>query len=113
MTDIDYPLSTNPLRIGAPLPTDLIELRRPANGHIRAEILRCEVELMHAIAKHRKAWSLMRKWSAHREEAANTPGQLAALESDPVWKKRVGDVTWWRDEMNARAAALLALQAML
>lgn len=104
---------TNPLRIGAPLPESVRKLKPPVKAAIHAELLRAEVELMHAIARHRKAWSAMRKWSEHRGEAAKHPGGLAALESDPIWKKRVGDVQWWRAEMEARSTAVLALRAML
>lgn len=103
---------TRPLSVGAPLPENST-LEPPDRRSVAAELLRAEVELMHAIAKHRKAWSAMRKWKAHREEAANQPGMLAALESDPVWKIRVGDVGWWRAEMDARASAVLALRAMI
>lgn len=108
---LDYPIETNPGRPGAPLPKG-IQLRQPRQAEVLAEIARCEVELMYAIARHRKAWSMMEKWARHREQAANQPGGLAAMESDPVWKKRTGDVTWWRGEMEARASTLLALNAM-
>ncbi len=113
LTDVNVGYETNPLRIGAPLPESLVRLAPPEPGAIHAELLRAEVEFMHAIARHRKAWSAMRRWKEHREEAANTPGGLAAMESDPVWKKRTGDVQWWRAEMEARAASVVALRSML
>lgn len=114
MRSLDRGYTTNPMRVGAPLPEDLEALPvNPSVEEIGAELDRAEVELMHALAKHRKAWSLMRKWSKHRADAAESPGMLASLESDPVWKKRTGDVGWWRSEMEARSATVLALGAML
>lgn len=103
---------TNPLRVGAPLP-EQAAIEPPTWPEVEAELARAEVELMHAIAKHRKAWSAMRKWAMHRDEMSGTPGGLCAIEADPVWKKRTGDVSWWRDEMNTQATAVLALQSML
>lgn len=104
---------TNPRRVGAPLPDDLTALPVPPPlDDVHAELDRAEVELMYAIARHRKAWSAMRKWQVHRAAMAEHPGMLAALESDQVWGKRVGDVKWWREEVEMRSTALLALEQM-
>lgn len=104
---------TNPLRVGAPLPEGLAELALPSESEIRAELTRAEVELMHAIAQHRKAWSAMRRRAKEREELAGRPGRLAYLESDSLWKTRTGAVSWWCGEMQAQAALVQTLQAML
>lgn len=105
---------TNPGRVGAPLPELLTALPvPPSRSEIEAEMERCEVELMYAIARHRKAWRAMRARAQRRDELAETPGGLCAIEADPHWKKATGDVTWWRGEMEARSATYLALQAML
>lgn len=102
-------METHPERLGAPLTGDEVP---PTVGEVTAEIVRCEIELMYAIARHRKAWSAMRR---HREDAsrkADSAGMQAYLDSDPIWKVKTGDVTWWRGEMQAQAAALQALLAM-
>lgn len=105
--------ATRPLKVGAPLPSELTALPvPPALDEIHAEMDRCEVELMHAIAMHRKAWARMRNRAVDRDALVGTPGGLAAIDSDPIWKKRTGDVTWWRGEVESRSAAYLALQAM-
>jgi hypothetical protein len=82
---------------------------------IQAELIRAEVELLYAIAKHRKAWKAMRARADERAmiEASGAPGRLASLEADHIWKLRTGDVTWWRGEMTAQATAVTALKAML
>ena len=104
---------TQPMKVGAPLPEDLAALPLPPTlAEIHAEMDRCEVELMFAIAQHRKAWSRMRKHAERRAELVDQPGGLAAIDSDPVWKKRTGDVSWWRGEVEARSDAMVALGAM-
>jgi hypothetical protein len=101
------------MRVGAPLPEELSALPMPPTpDDVLAEIERAEVELMHAIARHRKAWGAMRRRQLHRLLYSQTPGAVAALESDPMWAKATGDVRWWREEMNAQAASLLALEQM-
>jgi hypothetical protein len=74
--------------------------------------MRCEVELLYAIAQHRKAWTAMRRRAEERDALVDKPGGLAAIEADPIWKKRTGDVSWWRDEMTAQATTRQALAAM-
>lgn len=111
---IDKGYETSPGRVGAPLPTELTALPvSPSLAEIHAEMDRCEVELMYAIARHRKAWSAMRRRAEYRDEQLGKPGGLAAIDSDAHWKKATGDVTWWRGEMEARSAVYLALQAMV
>lgn len=103
---------TNPLKNGAPLP-DEADLAAPVAGAIRAELLRAKVELMHAIARHRKAWKVMRQIKVEREEDAAKKGVPAYLDNDVHWSVAVGDVRWWREEMNAQASTVTALMAML
>jgi len=103
---------TSPMRVGAPLPERMDRIQTPDLPDVQAELIRAQTELMHAIAMHRKAWAAMRKWSKHRDEMAGSPGGLCAIEADPVWKKRTGDVSWWRDEMGAQAATVTALTAL-
>lgn len=101
------------MKVGAPLPEKLGALPvGPTLLEIEQEMERCEVELMYAVARHRQAWAAMRKWANHRAEAADNPGMLAAIDSDPIWKKRTGDVSWWRGEMDCQSNALLALDVM-
>jgi hypothetical protein len=100
---------TKPHVLGAPLQGDE---QPPTLAEIDAEIKRAEIELMYAIAKHRKAWKVMRQRAEARDEASGKVGMLSTLESDPHWKKATGDVSWWRDEMTAQASALQALRHM-
>lgn len=105
---------TRPLTPGAPLPEGYL-LAPLHPGDIRQELHRAETELMYALARHRKAWAAMRAHANDRAEKANSgiPGKLAALDADPVWKHRTGDVSWWRDEITAQATAVTALRQML
>jgi hypothetical protein len=101
------------LQVGAPLPDELSVLPPgPLLREIDQEIERAEVELMYAIARHRKAWAAMRRRAEERERLAGQPGMLSHLDSDAIWKKRTGDVGWWRGEMDCQATALLALEGM-
>lgn len=104
------PIPTKPLELGAPLPEDdyrgNIALHLPSEDDIRNELLRCRVELMYAIARHRKAWSKMRK----HKQVADLKSVWA--ESYTPYKEAVSDVRWWREEMTSQAATLTALQAM-
>jgi hypothetical protein len=105
--------TTNPLKVGAPLPESLVSLPgAPTLREIEMEMIRAEAELMYALARRRKAWSAMRRRAEEREILADKPGALTHLDSDHIWKKRVGDVGWWRDEVQTHSAALLALQGM-
>jgi hypothetical protein len=106
---------TNPSRPGAPLPEDMVKLPTVQPGDVMAELARAEVELLYAVGRHRKAWAAMRAHQDYRaqKEAEGTPGSLYALDSDPYWKKRTGDVSWWRDEVTCQATAVLALRDML
>lgn len=100
---------TRPHHLGAPLDGDE---QPPTVAAVQAEIDRAEIELMYAIAEHRKAWARMRLRLQERDALVDKPGGLAAIDSDPIWKKRTGDVAWWRDEMTAQATALAALEQM-
>jgi hypothetical protein len=106
--------NTHPLRVGAPLPPSTQRLPSLSLQDIDEELYRAEVELLYATAKHRKCWAAMRRHADHRAELAERPyaGGLASLEADSVWKKRTGDVAWWRDEMAAQATTILALRSM-
>lgn len=103
--------TTQPLKIGAPLPpeAELVGVDPVDREH---EIARCEIELMYAIARHRKSWANLRTVAEARDEKAGKVGMLSTLESDPHWKKATGDVKWWAAEMTAQATALVALKGM-
>jgi len=102
---------TRPLLAGAPLPpkTDL-EIDPQDIGD---ELARAETELLYALARHRKAWQSMARHLNERAELAGRPGALAAIDSDPTWKHKTGDVAWWRDEVTCQATAVTALTGML
>lgn len=103
---------TKPMVPGAPLPKSSI-LPTLTREDIIEELTRAEVELLHALARHRKSWKSMRERAEERDLLVSTPGGLAAIDSDPVWKKRTGDVAWWRDEVTCQATAVIALRGML
>lgn len=105
-------MKTFPLLGGAPLEPGA-PIVAPDSGPILAELTRAKVELMYALAMHRKAWARMRAHAEERDRRSATPNMLSTLESDPIWKKATGDVSWWRGEMVAQSAAIQALTAML
>lgn len=107
-----FPIPTRPDRTGAPLP-DGIPIVEPGVEAMKAELTRATVELMYAIARHRKAWAAMRSHKERREAEAERRGTEPSLDSDPLWKLRTGDVSWWRDEMNAQASVVSALYTLL
>lgn len=104
--------TTNPMRVGAPLPTDMMAIAPPQPGAVMAELVRAEVELMYALARHRQAWNAMRKYKEIQDARAIDQRFENFLDSDPTWKIKTGDVAWWRGEVNAQAAAVLALAKM-
>ena len=104
--------STKPTKVGAPLPVEMAEIEEPGPGPILAELTRAKVELMYAIARHRKAWSRMRLIKREREADAAKKGVPAYLDNDTLWKIATGDVSWWRDEMTAQATTVAALTTM-
>lgn len=106
---------TQPLRVGAPLPEDMLDIQAadPEPPDIQAELLRARVELMYALAKHRKCWARMRAYHQDQERQADSKGVQAYLDSDATWKVITGDVRWWREEMQAQATAVQALTVML
>lgn len=103
---------TKPIVPGAPLPDSWAKLPAIEQRDIEEELLRAEIELLYAISRHRKAWRVMRQRAEHRDSLVGHVGMLSTLESDPHWKKATGDVSWWRDEMNAQANVVLALRRM-
>lgn len=109
MSDDALGYRTHPHRIGAPLPVEMhgIEQAMPAPGAIIAELTRAQVELMYAIARHRQAWTRMRRVREDREQKG-----LTFLDSDREWKVATSDVAWWRDEMTAQATTIKALVEM-
>lgn len=119
---------TNPLRRGAPLPDQgiftnpqagtvsqdmLIGLPTLNPQDIQDELTRAGVELVYALARHRKAWQAMARRLDERAALVDVPGGLAAIDSDPIWKNRTHDVAWWRDEVTCQSTAILALQALI
>jgi hypothetical protein len=110
---INHPASpTNPMKIGAPLPPDQQSLFVDY-GDLVEELRRAECELVYALARHRKAWQSMARRLDERAELVDKPGGLAAIDSDPIWKKKTGDVQWWRDEVTCQATAVLALKEII
>jgi len=93
-----------PLNPSAPLSDDASISWLPPNI-VRAEAIRAQRELLHAIRKHRAAWSLMAKLKKQADER----GVSWYMDNDRDWKLATGDVTWWRGEMSARSNSLLAL----
>lgn len=104
---------TNPRRVGAPLPEEMLDISMPHPMAIGNELVRAQVELMYAIARHRQAWSAMRKYKLEQDARARDTAFENFLDSDPKWKIKTGDVAWWRGEMNAQAATVTALMGML
>jgi hypothetical protein len=94
----------DPMRVSAPL-----DLETPIDWTdpqvIRAELIRAQVELIHAIGKHRAAWAKMSRMKA----SAELRGNAYFMDNDRAWKIATGDVTWWRGEVNARANSIMAL----
>ena len=78
----------------------------PTDQQVSDELDRATVELMYAIARHRKAWSTMR---AHKQEAE---ARAVWAEGYNPYKLAVADVRWWREEMAAQAATVSALTAI-
>lgn len=115
------PIETKPLRPGAPLdPADYdpncdIRAFAPRVTEIQEELARAQVELMHAIARHRKAWQAMARFKRDHFARGWDDKSVAqhALDNSPLWKLRTGDVVWWRGEIQAQAAAVTALRGML
>ena len=105
------PIQTKPEVLGAPLDPQVyfgsVADHAPSPLDIDAELERAKVELMHAIARHRKAWSKVRK---HGAEAR---ARSIWAESYPPYQEAIGDVRWWREEMAAQAATVTALTALL
>lgn len=98
---------TQPLLAGAPLPEDMVlRLSLPSTDEIQAELERAEIELMYAVARHRKAWHSARH---HKTEAES---RSVWAEGYAPYQKAIGDVRWWREEMNAQADVVQALSRM-
>lgn len=105
---------THPLRTGAPLPDDkMMSIERVDPQDVTEEMARARVELLYALARHRKAWSAFDSYAASRDAKEGKPGALASIDSDPTWSQRTNDVKWWRDEITCQANAILALQTMV
>lgn len=81
----------------------------PPLADIQAEIKRAGVELMYATAMHRKAWANMRAVDTDLREDAERRGVPVYLDGEQKYKLASGNVTWWRGELNATAAAYSAL----
>lgn len=97
---------TNPLRVSAPLPPDG-QVGMPNGYAIHAEIERAATELMWAIHKHRAAWAKMERLKVHYDARGQE-----FKDNERNWKLAVGDVQWWRGEVNARSNSILALRAL-
>lgn len=103
---------THPERNGAPLPENG-HMIPPTLNELCSELRRAEIELMYAIAKHRKGWQAMRRRQKERELLADRPGMLSYLDTDEIWKVATGDVNWWRSEMTAQATTITALTKII
>lgn len=114
MTNLHPAAPTQPLSIGAPLPKELTTLHVDHEDLVD-ELRRAEIELIYALARHRKAWAAMRARQEERAllELKGVAGMLSDLASDTVWAKRTSDVKWWCAEVTAQSTAVLALKALL
>ncbi len=102
---------TNPMTWSAPLDAlaDTDEaIINPTSADLRAELKRAQTELMYAIHRHRAAWAHMRKL---KEEFGER--NLDYLDNERPWKLAIGDVSWWRGEMNCQSNAIIALRGLL
>jgi hypothetical protein len=94
------------MRVSAPLPTEFDEPIDWQNPQlIRDELVRAQVELMHAIDRHRRAWAKMERLKT----AAELKGNAYFMDNERDWKLATGDVTWWRGEVSSRSNAVMAL----
>jgi hypothetical protein len=84
-------------------------LTSPTLQRLVEEMARAEVELIHALGKHRDAWD----WMSRLKEEARQQGNAFFMDNDRRWKLAVGDVQWWRGEVNARSNSVLALAALI
>lgn len=101
-------MRTQPLKVGAPLdPEDYLSIDTPDPAYVADELLRAQVELLHAVVRHRKAWASARH---HKQEAES---RAVWAEGYNPYKLAIADVRWWREEMSAQAAAVTALTGML
>lgn len=101
-------IKTSPLKVGAPLDIDVytdVMSAIPTQDEIRDELARAQVELMHAIARHRKAWANLRALSDKLDSRGTWK------DSDLTYQKAVSDVKWWREEMSTQAVTVSALAA--
>lgn len=105
------PIQTRPFDLGAPLSdTDYAgpwQRHTPSTTDLRMELIRAQIELVHAIARHRKAWSKMRR------EREGAEARSIWADSHPPYKEAVADVRWWREEMIAQATTVTALRTSI
>lgn len=105
---------TQPLRPGAPLSYKMVDLPALKKEDIEDELTRARVELLNAIARHRKAWAAMEARALQIKSSQNNiAGLRIDMASDPIWSLRTSDVQWWCQEMAAQSSAVLALTTML
>lgn len=97
---------TNPRVPSAPLPDDT-GIFMPSQEVIHPELERAGQELLWALHRHRLAWAKMERLKVHYD----AKGQ-EYKDNERAWKIAVGDVQWWRGEVNARSNSILALQSL-
>jgi hypothetical protein len=98
--------TTDPRNTSAPLPPDWSAFDFPDKTAILAEARRAAVELMWALHRQRATWARLAKVKAELGER-----NIEYVDNERSYKLAVGDVQWWRGEVNSRANALTALLA--
>lgn len=101
-------MTVDPTARSAPLPPHT-PVEWAESSTLWAELQRAQVELLHAIKRHRLAWAKMERLKAEAEGRGNA----YFMDNDRPWKLATGDVTWWRGEVNARSNSVLALTKLL
>lgn len=97
---------TDPRNRTAPLPEGT-EIAIPTMAETDGEIARAATELVWALHKHRAAWTKMEALKA----SYDARGQ-EFKDNERAWKLAVGDVQWWRGEVNCRSNSMQALLAL-
>lgn len=75
---------------------------------------RATLELGHAVLRHRKAWQAMIDRKATLRKAFILQGKSLvdldiSCEEDHIYKRAVGDLKFWREEIQTAAALVTAL----
>lgn len=101
---------TNPRYASAPLPDwiDDADIKLASPELLEDELRRASTELMWALHRQRAAWKVMAQLKEYYDGQSN----FVFVDNERRWKLAVGDVQWWRGEVNSRANAVHALCAL-